>query len=108
LGLRRHVLANRLGFPCAGSDVRVLLVHVPGRRASSAAAAAAVVILHRHGALLVLRVADLGLDVRPVPDVLVEVADVAADFLRWALATFTRWFHGFVRSFARSSVLTAS
>ena len=72
---------------------RVLLVRLPGRRASSAAA---VVVLHRHGAL---RVADLGLDVRPVLDVLVEVADVAADFLRWALATFTRWFHGFVCSF---------
>jgi hypothetical protein len=80
---------------------------VPGRRAFSTAAAA-VVVLHRHGALLVLRVADLGLDVRPVLDVLVEVADVAADFLRWVLATFTRWFmDSFVRSFVRSSVLTA-
>ena len=80
---------------------------MPGRRAFSTAAAATVVVLHRHGALLVLRVADLGLDVRPVLDVLVEVADVAADFLRWVLATFSRWFHGFVRSFVRSSVLTA-
>ena len=49
-----------------------------------------------------LRVADLGLDVRPVLDVLVEVADVAADFLRWVLVTFTRWFmDSFVRSFVR-------
>jgi len=80
---------------------------VPGRRAFStaaAAAAAAVVVLHRHGALLVLRVANLGLDVRPVLDVLVEVADVAADFLRWVLATFARWF---MDSFVRPSVLTA-
>lgn len=56
---------------------------MPGRRAfSTAATTAAVVVLHRHGTLLVLRVADLGLDVRSVLDVLVEVADVAADFLR--------------------------
>jgi hypothetical protein len=72
---------------------------VPGRRAFSTTTAA-VVVLHWHGALLVLRVANLGLDVRPVLDVLVEVADVAADFLRWVLATFTRWFmDSFVRPF---------
>ena len=74
---------------------------MPGRRAFSTTTAATVVVLHRHGTLLVLRVANLGLDVRPVLDVLVEVADVAADFLRWALATFTRWFHGFVCLFVR-------
>ena len=99
-GFRRHVLAEPLEIFLAlvPTPSRVLLVRLPGRRASSAAAAAAVVVLHRHGAL---RVAHLGLDVRPVLDVLVEVADVAADFLRWALVTFVCWFRGFVCLFVR-------
>lgn len=96
--MRRHVLAEPLEIFLAlvPTSSRVLLVRLPGWRASSAAAA--VVVLHRHGAL---RVAHLGLDVRPVLDVLVEVADVAADFLRWALATFVCWFRGFVCLFVR-------